>query len=220
MIYSIDAFLKGPMVWIAFAVFIGGSIFRLISMGRLAKKKDAVIFNYVSIYYAMRSIFHWIVPFAGTNMRKHPVMTVVAFTFHIFLFVVPIFLSAHILMVAAAWNISWPWLPDKTADFMTMAVIGCCVFFLTRRIFRKDVRFLTSAPDIFVLAAVVLPFISGVWAYHQWAGYRSAMIIHMLSGEFLLMAIPFTKLSHMLFFPVTRGYMGSEFGAVRHARDW
>ncbi|MCP3952439.1 MAG: nitrate reductase, partial [Desulfobacterales bacterium] len=25
---------------------------------------------------------------------------------------------------------------------------------------------------------------------------------------------------HMLFAPFTRAYMGSEFGGVRHARDW
>jgi hypothetical protein len=44
--------------------------------------------------------------------------------------------------------------------------------------------------------------------------------MHILSGEVMLAAIPFTRLSHMLFFPFTRGYMGSEFGGVRHAKDW
>ena len=46
------------------------------------------------------------------------------------------------------------------------------------------------------------------------------MILHILSGEVLLVAIPFTRLSHMLFAPLTRSYMGSEFGNVRNARDW
>jgi hypothetical protein len=36
----------------------------------------------------------------------------------------------------------------------------------------------------------------------------------------LLMVIPFTRLSHMLFFFFSMAYMGSEFGAVRNARDW
>jgi methyl-accepting chemotaxis protein len=71
-----------------------------------------------------------------------------------------------------------------------------------------------------VLGLVVAPFITGFWVYHQWSGYRIMMIAHMLAGEILLAAIPFTKLSHMLVFPFTRGYIGSEFGAVRHARDW
>jgi hypothetical protein len=36
----------------------------------------------------------------------------------------------------------------------------------------------------------------------------------------MLVAIPFTRLSHMLFSIFTRAYMGSEFGKVRHAQDW
>ncbi len=36
----------------------------------------------------------------------------------------------------------------------------------------------------------------------------------------MLVAIPFTRLSHMLFAPLTRAYMGSEFGGIRHAKDW
>jgi len=46
------------------------------------------------------------------------------------------------------------------------------------------------------------------------------LILHILSGEIMLMAIPFTRLSHMLFFWFTRAYMGCEFGLVRNARDW
>jgi hypothetical protein len=46
------------------------------------------------------------------------------------------------------------------------------------------------------------------------------MSLHVLAGDIMLAAIPFTRLSHMILSPFTRAYMGSEFGAVRHARDW
>ena len=64
------------------------------------------------------------------------------------------------------------------------------------------------------------PFITGFLAYHQWFAYPVLMILHVITGEIMLVAIPFTRLSHMLFAPLTRAYMGSEFGKVRHARDW
>ena len=64
------------------------------------------------------------------------------------------------------------------------------------------------------------PFITGFLAYHQWFGYQFFATLHMLAGEIMLVAIPFTRLSHMIFAPFTRAYMGSEFGGVRHARDW
>ena len=46
------------------------------------------------------------------------------------------------------------------------------------------------------------------------------VILHVVAGEIMLAAIPFTRLSHVVFAVFTRAYMGSEFGGVRHARDW
>jgi len=147
-------------------------------------------------------------------------MTIVTFAFHICLFVAPLFLFAHIILFKAAWNISWMYLSDTVADIMTMIVIGACIFFLVRRLTLPEAKYVTSFSDYIILAIVAAPFITGFLAYHQWAGVRIIGIAHILSGEIMLAAIPFTRLSHMLFFPFTRGYMGSEFGAVRHARDW
>ena len=220
MMHEIYGFLRGPMAWIAFIVFFGGSLFRVISMWGLARKKDAVIFNYTSFYYSLRSIFHWLSPFGSRNMRNHPVMTGVAFLFHVCLFAVPVFLSAHIILIKESWDVAWPWLPDHAADGMTWTVIGGCLFFAARRIRLKEVRYLTTVSDYVILGAVALPFISGSWAFHQWPAFPLMTLVHVASAEILLMMIPFTRLSHMLFFPFTRGYMGSEFGAVRKARDW
>ena len=83
-----------------------------------------------------------------------------------------------------------------------------------------EVKFLTSTSDYVILAIVAAPFVTGFWTYHQWPGYQLSGILHILSGEIMLVAIPFTRLSHMIFFPFTRGYIGSEFGAVRHVQDW
>ena len=40
-------FARGPLVWIAFILFIGGGLYQLISMLRLAKK-DKVVLPYFS----------------------------------------------------------------------------------------------------------------------------------------------------------------------------
>jgi hypothetical protein len=42
----------------------------------------------------------------------------------------------------------------------------------------------------------------------------------MWTGALFLGMIPFTRIAHMLYFPLTRAYMGSEFGYVRNAKDW
>ena len=83
-----------------------------------------------------------------------------------------------------------------------------------------EVKSVTFWSDYILLSIVAAPFITGFLAYHQWFGYKFMLILHMLTGEIMLAAIPFTRLSHMLFFPFTRAYMGSEFGAVRRVKDW
>lgn len=213
-------FVSGPLAWVAFIIFIGGSLFRLISLILLVHRKEKFIYSYMSLKYSLRSILHWSTPFATENMRKHPALTIVAFAFHICLLLTPIFLLAHVTLVDEAWNLSWWTLPEGAAQIMTLIVIAGCVFFLVRRIVKPEVHYVTYVSDYIMLAIVAAPFVTGFLAYYQWFEYQIFMIIHILTGEIMLVAIPFTRLSHMLFAPLTRAYMGSEFGGIRHARDW
>lgn len=218
--HDIYQFVSGPLAWLAFAVFIFGSLYRLIHLMMLVHRKERFIFSIMSWKYSLRSIFHWIIPFVPVNMKNHPAMTLITFTFHICLLVTPVFLLSHAVIWDESFNIQLWTLPDTLSDIMTLAVIGCCGYFWVRRIMLPEVRYLTSASDYVLLAMVAAPFVTGFIAYHQWINYPLFMLLHILSGEILLMAIPFTRLSHMLFSPLTRAYMGSEFGSVRHARDW
>ncbi len=218
--YDFYNFVTGPLAWVAFIIFIVGSLYRLINMIILVNKKEKMIFAYMSWKYSLRSILHWITPFATVSMKKHPAMTIVSFAFHICLIITPIFLLSHIILWDESWNISWWSLPGNIADIMTIIVIAACIFFLVRRLKLPEVQFVTSASDYVLLAIVAAPFITGFLAYHQWFSYKFILILHIISGEIMLAAIPFTRLSHMLFSAFTRAYMGSEFGGVRHVKDW
>ena len=218
--HSLYNFVSGPLVWIAFIIFIGGSLYRIINLILLVNRKEKFIYSYMSLKYGLRSILRWSIPFATENMRRHPALTTVAFAFHICLILTPIFLLAHVTLVDESWNLSWWALPDGAAEIMTLIVIASCVFFLVRRLVSPEVQYVTSASDYIILAIVAAPFITGILAYWQWFGYQFLVILHILTGEIMLVAIPFTRLSHMLFAPLTRAYMGSEFGGIRHAKDW
>jgi nitrate reductase gamma subunit len=213
-------FVRGPLAWVAFTVFIVGSLYKIISILRLARQKDIYVYEYASMYYTIRSLFHWLVPFANINSRERPIFTIVTFVFHICLLAVPIFLLAHVILWDESFDISWWTLPDGVADVMTIIVVLCCGYFLWRRLTQPEVKYLTSASDYVILAVVAAPFITGFLAYHQWLGYKFWLIMHILAGEVWLVCIPFTRLRHMLFFPLNRAYIGSEFGAIRHVRDY
>ena len=211
--------ITGPLLWLSFALFIGGGIYKLVWMLKMAER-DKVVYPYMSLKYSFRSLFHWLVPFASTNMRKRPVMTIATFAFHLCLVITPIFLLSHNLLWLQSWDISWWSLPEGVADIMTGVVICTCIFFLAWRLILAEVKFVTFASDYLLLAIALAPFLTGFFAYHQWFSYKPMLIAHILSGEIMLVAIPFTRLSHMLYFIFTRAYMGSEFGAVRNSKDW
>lgn len=218
--YTIYNFVSGPMVWAAFTIFAGGILYRIAALIIRSCLTDRVVIEYFSLRYAIRSIFHWMIPLGTRSMQQQPVVTCVSFVFHVMVLAVPVFLLAHIVLIKESLNIAWWHIPDAVADVMTMLVILSCIFFFLRRILLPEIYYLTSASDFIMLILVAAPFVTGFWASQQWIGYRFAFIAHMLTGEILLAAVPFTRLSHMFYFPFTRAYMGSEFGAVRHARDW
>jgi nitrate reductase gamma subunit len=208
------------MAWISFCIFIFGSIYQLVKLINLAYQKERFIFTFWSFKYGLRSIMHWLVPFGPTNMRNNAVLSGVTTIFHICLLVTPIFLFSHIILWDEAWNISWIPIPELAADIMTLIVIVSCFYYLARRLKDPTVKYLTTRSDYVMLAIVAAPFITGFFAYHQWFAYSTFLNLHILSGEIMLMAIPFSRLRHMIFSPFTRAYMGSEFGGVRHSKDW
>lgn len=218
--HSFYNFVSGPLAWVAFLIFFLGSAYRLVSMLKLVAEKERFIFSYMSWRYSLRSIVHWMVPFATVNWRRQPLLTVVTFLFHFCLLTTPVFLLAHVVLWDEAFDISWWTLPDALADVMTVIVILGAIYFLIRRLSLPEVKFVTSISDYAILAIVSAPFVTGFIAYHQLFAYPLMMGLHVLAGDIMLAAIPFTRLSHMLFSPFTRAYMGSEFGKVRHARDW
>lgn len=218
--HAIYSLVAGPLAWGAFILFFGGILFRLIQLLALVNKSEKFIYSYMSFKYSLRSIVHWLVPFATVNWRKHPVFTVITFVFHLCLLFMPLFLLSHSVLWDENWNLSWWSLPDGVADALTIVVIAGCLFFGVRRVSRPEVEFVTGWTDYALLIIVAAPFVTGFLAYHQWVSGPWITILHMFSAEVMLAAIPFTRLAHMVFFPLTRAYMGSEFGKVRHAKDW
>ncbi len=210
----------GPLTWLAIGVFVIGSLYRLAAMYAMAKKKDGPYLTYMSWRFSLRSIMHWITPFGSLGWKENPALTIVTFIFHICLILVPIFLMSHIVLWDQFKGISYPALPDGAADLMSVAVILACLYFIWRRVSDPTVKFVTSCQDWTVLILVLLTFCTGFLSYHQIGSSLVMTTLHILCGEAMLIAIPFTRLSHMIFGLFTRAYIGSEFGNVRKARDW
>ena len=164
---------------------------------------------------AVRSIVYWLIPFGTHSWRFYKGMTVLVFAFHIGLLFTPIFLRAHNIILKERWGFSLWSLPEGVADILTIVVIVAGVFLLLRRIAFPEVRIITTAYDYLLLAIAVAPFVTGFMAYHQDPDYHFWLIAHILCGEIMLVAIPFTKLSHFVLFFLSRAQIGMDFGIKR-----
>ena len=216
---SLYTLVRGPLVWIAFLVFIVMSVYKVRRLYLMAKNEKVVLPS-IKGEAAGKSILHWIVPFGSRNWRMRWPVTVTTFVFHIGLVFTPIFLLSHNVLWYESWGISWWSLPEKVADIMTLLVIVTSIVFLLRRIFAPEVRFVTSGDDLLILAISFFPFLTGFLAYHDWLlPYKAMVILHMLFGEAMLIAIPFTRLGHMFYFFMTRAFMGSQ-AAGWGGKDW
>lgn len=211
------AFVEGPLLWISMLTFIIGSLVKAGMFVSVSLKKDKIIYQHFSLKYALLSILRWLLPL-NVDIPKNPVFTIAAYVFHICLVILPIWVYQHVVM----WEVSrfeWTWttLPAGLADWMTLLFLALAVFLLLRRIFSTDIRFLSTFADYFLLVVTALPFLTGYLSANGTLPAGTLLgdnmqLIHMLSGELMLILIPFTKLSHFILFFFSRGATGIEFG--------
>ena len=212
-------FITGPLLWLSFGVFIVGMIVRMVLYIKgLDWQMDRVTYT-VNVAYgikgALRSIFFWLFPFGTRSWRQKPGMTVLFFVFHIGLIITPVFLQAHNIILKERWGISLWTIPGPVADVMTVAVMVAVLFLVLRRISFPEVRILTTAYDYLLLAIAVAPFVTGFLAGLQVPGYSVWVMAHIICGEIMLIAIPFTKLSHVILFFLSRAQIGMDYGIKR-----
>jgi len=211
--------ITGPLLWLSFGIFFVGLTFRVVRYFQgLDWQLDRVAYRAhpgLGLKGALRSIVHWLVPFWSEGWRAKPLYTLIFFIFHVGLVLTPLFLLGHAVMFKERWGVDWPTLSMGLADVLTIGVMITAVCIAIRRLALPEVRIVTTFYDFFLLLLSVAPFVTGFLAVHQASHYQLWLYSHILSGELLLIAIPFTKLFHVVGFFLSRGQLGADFGIKR-----
>ena len=204
-------FVRGPLVWVAFLVFICGTIYQIYRFYRLSRPKEQFRLRIPfgkppkepDEAPAEPELTWWEQVRLGV-VGINPIMISVTTIFHVALVITPFFILGHNVLLDLAWHASLPSLPEAVGDGLTIIVIAGGVFFLLRRIFLTRVRAISTSYDYLVLLIATAPFVTGFLAYHHLLDYDTVIVLHMLAGEIMLMAVPFTKLVHMPYFFINR----------------
>lgn len=206
---EILTWLRGPGLQISVGLFALGLIFRTVqnlTIGmstNLAEAKGSYFMPGMATI-VRRSLFH-----PGTTHRGYFTM-IAGYTFHIGLLVTLFFLEQHILLFKSILGFAWPSLSPAIINITALIAIAALIAVLLHRIMDPVVRKLTDYQDYLAWILTIAPLITGYLAMHPIAStYQTALILHIISAEVLLIAIPFTKLSHMVSIFIARWYNGA-----------
>jgi nitrate reductase gamma subunit len=198
---------RGPAFRFAIAVMLLGllrvfilNIVGIVSLTRRAQDKK------IPIKVVIRDTLRWLFPFDRVAKREL-IFTITSFVFHLSIIVVPLFLGAHILLWERGLGISWSAIGQASADYLTLLGIVTAIILVARRVSARATRALSRVQDYMLPLLISIPFISGYLAMHPAVNpfsYHATMFVHVMSGNFVFVLIPFTKLSHVVLFPTTQ----------------
>lgn len=201
--------LRGPGLQISATVFLLGLAFRTLQNLAMGMPKDLAEGrgSYMGPGLATiirRSLFH-----PGTSYRGYFTM-IAGYTFHIGFLVTLFFLSQHIILFKSVLGFGWPALSPGLIDLFALLGIAALVTVLIHRIIDPVLKQLSDYQDYLAWLLTILPLISGFLLMHPMGmSYKMALALHIMSAELLLIAIPFTKLSHMVSIFISRWFNGA-----------
>jgi hypothetical protein len=216
-------FLTGPMLIVSLGIFFAGLALRaLLYFKGLDQKLERVAYTHYmgrGLAGAAASIIKWSIPFASRGWRSAVPNAIPFLLLHLGAVLLPFFLIGHTIVLEDVTGISLPSLPMLLADLLTFWAIFGLLIYIGRRLMLPYVRIMTTGQDWYLLLITLFVFASGAFARFGASGYDTWLLLHVLSGELLLITAPFTKFSHIVLFFCSRAQIGMDFAIKRGGQE-
>ena len=223
--------VRGPLMSATIVFFIVGLGFRVFQFFRITAPLPQSNRNDRDPPYPkagtqkrFRVIFHKLlkvrIHYPNSIFGMTPATMWLTVAYHLIIVLAVCFTEGHNVLLDLSWGFSFPSIPERVMDLLTIFVIAVSLYYLVRRAFSTTYRFPRIFRDYFAILATAAPFVTGFIAYHQWFDYRTVIICHMLSGQLMLIALLYTKLGHLIFFFFGRIYLHGELNFTRGTRVW
>jgi hypothetical protein len=211
-------FFRGPFFRVALLVFVGGMAYRLIRILLLGWSRDKVpgrgskITGVVKTYLKGLLVLPFI-PWVKRTFTPNALTYVAGGLFHLSLLLVVVFATPHMLVWKSLLGFGWPTLPFPVTDWFAAIGIIALVALLVNRLTHPVLKLITRAPLWWNWTLVFLPFVTGYMMTHH-LGFRYEVLfsLHMITVDILLIWIPFSRISHFLFYFFSRTFHGAQAG--------
>ncbi|MBD3402561.1 hypothetical protein GF420_06675 [candidate division GN15 bacterium] len=200
-------FAQGPLFRLTFAIMILGLLRILILdiVGMVEAYRKA---GDKSIPWGLTisRTLEWLFP-VKRILNHRPIYSIISILFHIGLIITPIFLFAHVRLWEQGVGFGWWTLSPQVADTLTITTIVFGLLLFLGRVGVSRARALSRPQDYLWPVLLIIPFISGYLCANMGvspAVYQASMLVHVLSGELIFVALPFTKIAHCVLMPFSQ----------------
>jgi nitrate reductase gamma subunit len=215
--------VRGPLLAVAVAVFVAGTLWRLLAVLRRPHRPDRSPPR-ADAPDPARAALGAIV----RRMRPRPefaaatvLPTFNGYAFHVGLALVFFGYAPHIAFVQRHTGLAWPALPDAVMIVAAGVTIVSLLLALWMRLTEPVRRRISNADDWISWTLTFAPMLTGMALIAEPSAallardkvlYPVPLALHLLSLELLLIWFPFGKLMHAVLFAFSRGATGMRFG--------
>lgn len=207
-------FARGPALQVSLAVFVLGTLWRLVGVLMLPRRGDHSAPREGAPsrpVAALKTILRRMWP-NKAFIQRTVFTTLNSYVFHLGLAVIVFGLAPHILFIESLTGLSWPGLPSNLIYGVSVLTLASLAAALSRRIFHPVGRLLSGVSDYVSWAMTALPVVTGLLATsHLGARYETLLGLHILSVCAFFIWFPFGKLMHAFLFAFSRGATGIRF---------
>lgn len=216
--YAILNFARGPFFQVALLIFIAGMFYRLVSVVLLGWRQDRVRsrgskLGGIAVSFLKGIIILPFIPWVKNTFGRNAVTYMAGALFHLGLFVVIFLGTPHMLVWKSLLGFGWPTLPLPIVDWLAAVAIVSMIALAINRLVNPVLKLLTGPAEWFTWLFVFLPMVTGyMMTHHLWFRYEILYSLHMIAVNVMLIWIPFSRISHFIFYFFSRAIHGAEFG--------
>jgi hypothetical protein len=211
-------FSRGPMFNVALLIFIGGMLYRLFRIIMLGWSRDRVPAKGSKIGGVVQSFLKGFIilpffPWIKNIFNRNAITFVAGGVFHLGLFVAIFLGTPHMLVWKRLLGFGWPTVPTPVVDWLSAAAIVAMLVLVMYRHYHPVLRLISGPAEYLNWLVVFLPMVTGFIMFkHFLFPYEVLFSLHMITVNLMLIWIPFSRISHFMFYFFSRAIHGVEYG--------
>jgi hypothetical protein len=193
---------RGPLFLFAFSFMLLGLIRRAaLTIWETVRGTGRAGDNRISYSQALAAA-KWFFPVGELKDRRLVRLTTVSF--YVAVIVVAVFLGGHTVLWARGVGVSWPAIPNRLADALTIIAVITGAALVIQYVASRAANGLSSPQDCLLPLIASAPLASGFFVMHPALNpfsYEVMLLVHVVSASILLVLIPVAKLSRTALTP-------------------